>query len=146
MSASQAEYAGSIPVTCSRKKRQVSTCRFFSYIRLRQVILLCSDIRLTPSGIRSASEKGEYNITEVVWLSYHFCEAKISLRRSRNITKISIILIALSYWSRLWELRICVQGGENTKAFCNTKYALNESGGKSAQFFQSVRAALGEIP
>ena len=36
---------------------------FFSYIRLRRVLLLCSDIRLTPSDIRFASLGGEYNIT-----------------------------------------------------------------------------------
>ena len=35
----------------------------FSYIRLRRVILLRSDIRLTPSDIRFASLGGEYNIT-----------------------------------------------------------------------------------
>ena len=36
---------------------------FFSYIRLRRVLLLRSDIRLTPSDIRFASLGGEYNIT-----------------------------------------------------------------------------------
>ena len=62
---------------------------FFSYIRLRRVILLRSDIRLTPSGIRFASFGGEYNITEAVRLQYH-CrlrqyhadEVSISLKNS----------------------------------------------------------------
>ena len=44
---------------------------FFSYIRLRRVILLRSDIRLMPSGIRFASFRGEYNITEAARLHYH---------------------------------------------------------------------------
>ena len=36
----------------------------FSYIRLRRVILRCSDIRLTPSDIAlKRSSEGEYNIT-----------------------------------------------------------------------------------
>ena len=46
---------------------------FFSYIRLRRVILLRSDIRLMPSDIALWAVKGEYNIT--------FAIAKISLCR-----------------------------------------------------------------
>ena len=52
---------------------------FFSYIRLRRVILLRSDIRLTPSDIALRAVKGEYNITETVRFQYHFHEVKISL-------------------------------------------------------------------
>ena len=38
-------------IWAGQKKRLVSTSRFFSYIRLWRVILLCSDIRLKPSDI-----------------------------------------------------------------------------------------------
>ena len=55
----------------SQKKALAQASAFFSYIRLRRVLLLRSDIRLTPSGIRFASFGGEYNITEVVRLQYH---------------------------------------------------------------------------
>ena len=61
---------------------------FFSYIRLRRVLLLRSDIRLTPSGIRFASLGGEYNITaersEAISLlrkqKYHADKVSISLK------------------------------------------------------------------
>ena len=61
---------------------------FFSYIRLRRVLLLCSDIRLTPSDIRFASLGGEYNITAeqsgAISLlrkqKYHADEVSISLK------------------------------------------------------------------
>ena len=46
-----------------QKKALAQASAFFSYIRLRRVLLLRSDIRLTPSGIRFASLGGEYNIT-----------------------------------------------------------------------------------
>ena len=52
---------------------------FFSYIRLRRVLLLRSDIRLTPSDIRFASFGGEYNITAER-------SGAISLLQSKNIT------------------------------------------------------------
>ena len=45
------------------KSRLRKQSAFFSYIRLRRVLLLRSDIRLTPSDIRFASFRGEYNIT-----------------------------------------------------------------------------------
>ena len=62
----------------SQKKARASV--LFSVIfALRRVLLLRSDIRLTPSGIRFASLRGEYNITA------ERSEA-ISLLRSKNIT------------------------------------------------------------
>ena len=45
------------------KRRLLSQSSFFSYIRLRRVILIRSYIRLTLSDIRFASFGGEYNIT-----------------------------------------------------------------------------------
>ena len=62
----------------SQKKALASTSAFFSYIRLRRVLLLCSDIRLTPSDSRFASLGGEYNITATTELQsnseqYHCC-------------------------------------------------------------------------
>ena len=44
--------------SCSKEQE------FFSYIRLRRVILLRSYIRLMPSDIALRAVKGEYNITE----------------------------------------------------------------------------------
>ena len=49
---------------------------FFSYIRLRRVLLLRSDIRLTPSDIRFASFGGEYNITEAEGFNITFAQQK----------------------------------------------------------------------
>ena len=40
--------------------------RCHSYIRLRRVLLLRSGIRLSPSDIRYASLRGEYNITATI--------------------------------------------------------------------------------
>ena len=63
----------------SQKKARASV--LFSVIfGLRQVILLRSYIRLTPSDIRFASLGSEHTITEAVRLQYHFCKAKISLK------------------------------------------------------------------
>ena len=62
-----------------------------SYIRLRRVILLCSCIRLVPSGIRFASFWGEYNITVRI-----ICKANlrtISLRARQVISLRSNITI-----------------------------------------------------
>ena len=59
-------------------------CAFFSYIRLRRVILLRSDIQLTPSDIRFASFGGEYNITEAARLQYHADEVSISPKFPQN--------------------------------------------------------------
>ena len=62
-----------------------------SYIRLRRVILLCSCIRLVPSGIRFASFGGEYNITVRI-----ICKANlrtISLRAKQVISLRSNITI-----------------------------------------------------
>ena len=62
----------------SQKKARASV--LFSVIfALRRVLLLRSDIRLTPSGIRFASLGGEYNITAER-------SGAISLLRSKNIT------------------------------------------------------------
>ena len=68
------------------KSTSVNRCAFFSYIRLRRVILLRSDIRLTPSDIRFASFGGEYNITATngsnitfAKQKYHADEVSISL-------------------------------------------------------------------
>ena len=78
---------GSNPAIPARKK-QVARLAFFSYIRLRRVLLLRSDIRLTPSDIRFASLGGEYNITAersgAISLlrkqKYHADEVSISLK------------------------------------------------------------------
>ena len=75
----------------SQKKALAQASAFFSYIRLRRVLLLRSDIRLTPSGIRFASLGGEYNITaersEAISLlckqKYHADEVSISLKTIR---------------------------------------------------------------
>ncbi len=48
----------------------------FSYIRLRRVVLLRSDIRLAPSDIRFASFGGEYNITETAGFNITFSKRK----------------------------------------------------------------------
>jgi len=59
---------------------------------LRRVILLRSDIRLSPSDIRFASFGGEYNITETAGFNitfskrkYHFVEDGISLNRDNFV-------------------------------------------------------------
>ncbi len=44
-------FVGSNPITHPMKNSDVFTSEFFSYIRLRRVILLRSDIWLTPSDI-----------------------------------------------------------------------------------------------
>ena len=76
-------------VTKHRKKTNSQvTWSFFSYIRLRRVLLLRSDIRLAPSDIRFASFGGEYNITAersgAISLlrkqKYHADEVSISLK------------------------------------------------------------------
>ena len=72
----------------SQKKAPAQASAFFSYIRLRRVLLLRSDIRLTPSGICFASLGGEYNITAersgAISLlrkqKYHADEVSISLK------------------------------------------------------------------
>ena len=69
------------------KSRLRKQSAFFSYIRLRRVILLCSDIRLTPSDIRFASLGGEYNITAKRSRAISLSLATISRRQSRHITK-----------------------------------------------------------
>ena len=56
-----------------KKLFEIFSKSFLVIFALRRVILLRSDIRLTPSDIRFASLKGEYNIT--------FANAKISLCR-----------------------------------------------------------------
>ena len=48
---SDSEERGFKSLWAGQKKRLASTSRFFSYIRLWRVILLCSDIRLKPSDI-----------------------------------------------------------------------------------------------
>ena len=68
-----------IPVPQPEKLYLACKIEFFSYIRLRRVLLLRSDIRLTPSDIRFASLGGEYNITAER-------SGAISLLRSKNIT------------------------------------------------------------
>ena len=46
---------GSNPYIPARKKALAKAGAFFRYIRLRRVLLLRSDIRLTPGGIRFSS-------------------------------------------------------------------------------------------
>ena len=72
---------------CQEKSRLRKQSAFFSYIRLRRVLLLRSDIRLLPSDIRFASFGGEYNITVSVANNitfakqkYHADEVSISLK------------------------------------------------------------------
>ena len=60
------------------QKKDIFGCLFSSYICLRQVILLCSYIRLTPSDIVLRTVNGKYNIT--------FELSKISLQGRWNIT------------------------------------------------------------
>ena len=70
----------------SQKKALAIASAFFSYIRLRRVLLLRSDIRLTPSDIRFASFGGEYNITATVGSNITFAyefELSQKSRRSR---------------------------------------------------------------
>ena len=57
-----------------------------SSIRLRRVILLRSDIRLTPSGIRFASFRANRISLKPQGFNITIASAIISLRRSRNIT------------------------------------------------------------
>ena len=68
-------------------------------IRLRRVILLRSDIRLMPSGIRYASLWANRISLQGNALKYHFCEAKIAKQklRSKNIT-----LSKIAYHSIPW--------------------------------------------
>ena len=61
------------------KKHLLAQVLFSVIFALRRVLLLRSDIRLTPSGIRFASFGGEYNITAER-------SGAISLLRSKNIT------------------------------------------------------------
>ena len=71
----------------TEKRTSVYRCSFFSYIRLRRVILLRSDIRLTPSDIRFASSRGEYNITARRCLAISLPVREISLfALAKNIT------------------------------------------------------------
>jgi len=49
---------GSIPVAGARKKHCFRSA-FFNSIRLWRLVLLRSDIRLTPSDVRYASFEGE---------------------------------------------------------------------------------------
>ena len=70
----------------SQKKRLVSTSRFFSYICLRQVILLRSYIRLTPSDIVLRTVERQINITETEGFNNTFDNSKITLHRRWNIT------------------------------------------------------------
>ena len=62
--------------TPQKKAHLQRRCAFFSYIRLRRVILLRSYIRLTPSDIRFASFGGEYNITEAKGFNITFAKQK----------------------------------------------------------------------
>ena len=57
-----------------------------SFIRLRRVLLLCSDIRLSPSGIRYASFMANKISLKPEGFNSTIAIAIISLRRSRNIT------------------------------------------------------------
>ena len=57
-----------------------------SSIRLRRVILLRSDIRLMPSGIRFASLWANRISLKPQGFNITIASAIISLRRSRNIT------------------------------------------------------------
>ena len=54
-------------------------------IRLWRVILLCSDIRLSPSGIRYASFWANRISLQGNALKYHFCEAKIAKQKYHAI-------------------------------------------------------------
>ncbi|MBR4873502.1 MAG: hypothetical protein IKV00_06665, partial [Clostridia bacterium] len=83
------------------------------------VLLLRSDIRLTPSGIRFASSRGEYNITEAVRLQYH-CrlrqyhadEVSISLKNSsQNQTCGQIRPATLEMFTKLWYNKAKKGGG-----------------------------------
>ena len=58
-----------------RKKTSVG-CLFSVIFALRQVILLRSYIRHTPSDIVLCTVKGKYNITETDRFQYHFCFIK----------------------------------------------------------------------
>ena len=81
--------------------------------------MLRSDIRLTPSGIRSASLGGEYNITETVRLQYH-CRLRqyhadkvgISLKtppQKQNCRQIRTA--ALELFAKLWYNKV-KKGGD----------------------------------
>ena len=70
-----------------KKKTIAKAIVFFSYIRLRRVIFLRSDIRLKPSDIALRAVIGEYNITETAGFNitfakrkYHCAVGTISLR------------------------------------------------------------------
>ena len=76
-----------VRVQLSQPEKSTRKRAFFSYIRLRRVLLLRSDIRLTPSGIRFASLGGEYNITAERSGAISLSLATISRWRSQHITK-----------------------------------------------------------
>ena len=72
-----------------KRKKAPERVLFSVIFALRRVLLLRSDIRLTPSGIRFASLGGEYNITEAEGFNitfaqqkYHADEVSISLKTS----------------------------------------------------------------
>ena len=75
-----------IPIPQPEKSRLRKQSAFFSYIRLRRVLLLRSYIRLTPSDIRFASFGGEYNITATVGSNITFAEQKYHAERKRSIS------------------------------------------------------------
>ncbi len=62
-----------IPVPQPEKSTSVYRCAFFSYIRLRRVLLLRSDIRLTPSDIRFAREEAEHITSLCTAGAIHHC-------------------------------------------------------------------------
>ena len=69
-------FDGSNPSSPTKKKTIAKAIVFFSYIRLRRVILLRSDIRLTPSDIalRAVLEANIISLKPQVSISLSQCE------------------------------------------------------------------------
>ena len=83
---SDSEERGFESLRAGQKNRQVSTCRFFSYIRLSASDMHLWCVIFASQVICAARVIGEYNITEAIRLQYHFHEMKIPLCRRHNIT------------------------------------------------------------
>ena len=76
---------GSNPAGPARKRRLLRQSSFSVIFALRRVILLRSDMRLTPRDIAIRAAFGEYNITYAKH-KYNFHKVKISFCLMQNIT------------------------------------------------------------
>ena len=121
--------------TRHRKKHLRQQVLFSVIFALRRVLLLRSDIRLTPSGIRFASFGGEYNITAeqsgAISLlrkqKYHADEVSISLK---TISTPMFFEILLMHFCALRGFRIYkqIRTSETVEMFTKLWYNIAKKG------------------